>query len=261
MSTSTYASYSDGIAFKSNTTKLTGGHGFTGGSERDDAVTPFTKGYFFAFFAFPGLIFNSSLNAADARGYLLNSAVDFQPHGDRQLQTIEDKAIGGATANFIVGQTTTQDFSITFKEYANGPIVRINSKWNSFIDPYVGGSTKADNMAPKEYKGSVMIIQTKPIARVNKADWKLNDIIKVYLYEGIFPLNDPSSAFGNGVEQTERVQLPINYKFDGQPLTELDPEVLAQALDVLQSYDIYSATAGMYTALSTATKIKSGLNA
>lgn len=257
---SIYTSYSDGITFKAKTSNLTGGHGFTGGSERDDSVTPFTKGYFFAFFAFPGTIFNSSLNAADARAYLLNSAVDFQPHADRQLQTIEDTAVGGAKSNFIVGQTTTQDMSLTFKEYANGPIVRINTKWHSVIDPYVGGSTMAVDMAPKEYKGSVMIIQTKPIARVNKADWKLNDIIKVYLYEGVFPLNDPSSVFGNGIEQTERVQLAINYKFDGQPLTEMDNDVLNQALEVLQSYDIYGETAGLYSALSTASKIKSGIN-
>lgn len=257
---SIYSAYSDGISFKAQTSKLTGGHGFTGGSERDDSVTPFTKGYFFAFFAFPGTIFNSTLNAADARSYLLNSAVDFQPHADRQLQTIEDTAVGGAKANFIVGQTTTQDMSLTFKEYANGPIVRINTKWHSVIDPYIGGSTIAVNMAPKEYKGSCMIIQTKPIARVKKADWKLNDIIKVTLYEGVFPLNDPSSVFGNGVEQTERVQLAINYKFDGQPLTEMDNDVLNQALEVLQSYDIYGETAGLYTALSTASKIQSGIN-
>ena len=108
--------------------------------------------------------------------------------------------------------------------------------------------------------GSCMIIQTKPIARVNKADWKANDIIKVYLYEGIFPLNDPSSVFGNGIEQTERVQLAINYKFDGQPLTEMDNDVLNQALEVLQSYDIYGETAGLYSALSTASKIQSGIN-
>ena len=260
MSTTFYNSYADGISFKDSTSKFTGGHGFMGGSERDDSVTPFTKGYFFAFFAFPGTIFNNSMNAADARSYLLNSAIDFTPHGARQLQTIEDKAVGGATSNFISGQTTTQDMSLTFKEYANGPIIRINSKWNGIIDPYLGGSTIADTMAPKEYKGSVMVIQTKPIARVNKADWKATDIIKVYLYEGIFPLNDPSDAFGNGIEQTERVTLPINFKFDGQPLTELDPAVLAQALEVLQSYDIYSETAAMYSQLSTASKIKSGIN-
>lgn len=261
MSTTIYNSFSDGIGFKSKTTKLTGGHGFMGGSNRDDSVTPFTKGYFFVFFAFPGTLFNASMNAADARSYLLNSAVDFQPHADRQLQTVEDTAIGGAKSNFIVGHQTTQDFSVTFKEYANCPCYRVNSKWHSVIDPYLGGSTVAVDMAPKEYKGSIMVIQTKPIARVNKADWKLNDIIKVNLYEGTFPLNDPSSAFGNGVEQTERVQIPINYKFDGQPLTELDDDVLAQALEVMQSYDIYGETAGLYSALSTASKIKSGLNA
>ena len=255
-----YNSYADGITFKSNSEKLTGGHGFMGGSERDGSVTPLTKGYFFAFFAFPGTLFNRSMSAADARSYLLNSAIDFSPHGARQLQTIEDTSVGNNKANFIVGHTTTQDFSLTFKEYANGPIFRINSKWHGVIDPFLGGSTIANTMAPKEYKGSVMIIQTKPIARVNKADWKESDINKVYLYEGVFPVNDPSDAFSNGVEQTDRVTLPINYKFDGQPLTELDPAVVAQALEVLQSYDIYSPTAGMYSQLSTASKIKSGIN-
>lgn len=258
---SIYNSYNDGISFRPNSTHLSGGHGFNGGSTRDDSVTPFTKGYFFAFFALPGTLFDSNLSAAAAKGYLLNSAIDFQPHGDRQLQTIEDKAIGGATANFIVGQQTVQDFSLTFKEYANGPVIRINTKWHSIIDPYTGGSTKAIKMAPNEYKGSVMVIQTKPIARVNKADWKETDIIKVFLYDGVFPLNDPSSAFGNGVESTERVQVPINYKFDGQPLNEMDPTVLAQALEVLQSHDIYGETAGLYSTLSTATRIKTGINA
>lgn len=252
-------SYADGIAFKDNSSTITGGHGFTGGSDRDDSVTPFTKGYFFAFFAFPGTIFNGTMDATAAKSYLLNAAVDFQPHADRQLQTIEDKSVGGATANFVVGQTTTQDFSLTFKEFASGAIVRINSKWNSFIDPYLGGSTVADKMAPSEYKGALMVIQTKPIARVNKTDWKETDIIKVFLYEGVFPLNDPSSAFANGIESSERVQLAINYKFDGFPLNELNPEILAQALEVLQSYDIYGATQDMYAKLSTSTKIKTGL--
>ena len=256
-----YNSFSDGITLKANSGQLIGGHGFMGGSTRDDSVTPFTKGYFFAFFALPGTIFDAKLTASAAKGYLLNSAVDFQPHGDRQLQIIEDKAIGGATANFIVGQQTTQDFSVTYKEYANGPLVRINSKWHSYVDPHTGGSTIARSFAPNEYKGSVMIIQTKPIARVQKADWKESDIIKVFLYDGVFPLNDPSSAFGNSVESSERVQLAITYKFDGQPLTELDPSVLAQALDVLQTQDIYGATAGLYSALSTATRIKTGINA
>lgn len=261
MSTNTYNSYADGITLKTNTSVINeGGNGFTGGSERDDSVTPFTKGYFFAFFAVPSNIFGTELSASSARSYLLNSAQDYQPHADRQLQTVEDTAIGGIKSNFITGQQTSQDFSIVFKEYASGPLVRINTKWNSVIDPYIGGSTIAVDMAPSEYKGSVMIIQTKPIARVNKSDWKLNDIIKVTLYDGVFPLNDPSSAFGNGVLQTERVQLSINYKFDGQPLTEMDEDVLNQALDVLQSYDIYGSTASQYAALSTATKIKAGIN-
>lgn len=257
---STQKSYADGIVFRDKTENLSGGHGFTGGSDRDDSVTPFTKGYFFAFFALPGTIFNVSMNATNARSYLLNSAIDFQPHSDRQLQTIEDKAVGGATANFITGQQTTQDFSLTFKEFAAGPIIRINSKWHGFVDPYTGGSQMANTMAPSEYKGSVMVIQTKPIARINKADWKETDIIKVFLYDGVFPLNDPSSAFSNGVESSERVQLAINYKFDGQPLNEMDPQTLATALEVLRNQDIYGATKDIYTKLSTSTKIQVGIN-
>lgn len=258
MSTST--SYSDGIGFRTGSSKLDGGHGFTGGSSRDGAVTPMTKGYFFVFFAFPGMIFDASMSAADAKQYLLNAAVDFQPHADRQLQILEDKAVGGATSNFIVGQTTTTDFSLTFKEFASAPIYRVHAKWTSYIDPFLGASTIADIFAPSEYKGSVMVIQTKPIANINKADWKEEDIIKVYLYDGVFPLNDPSSPFSNGIEQVDRVQLPMQYKFDGQPLNETNANVLNQAVEVLRSADIYGATQEIYNKLSIAGKIQSGIN-
>lgn len=258
MSTST--SYSDGIGFRTGSSKLDGGHGFTGGSSRDGAVTPMTKGYFFVFFAFPGMIFDASMSAADAKQYLLNAAVDFQPHADRQLQILEDKAVGGATSNFIVGQTTTTDFSLTFKEFASAPIYRVHAKWTSYIDPFLGASTIADIFAPSEYKGSVMVIQTKPVARVNKDDWKLTDIIKVDLYDGVFPLPDPSSPFNNGVEQMEKVSIPVQYKFDGQPLTEVDADTLNQALEVLQNADIYKMTNEIYTKLSVSGKILSGIN-
>lgn len=254
-------SYSDGIKFRDKTSIPTGGNGFMGGSERDDSVTPMTKGYFFAFFAFPGHIFKDGMSAVSAKAYLLNQAVDFQPHADRQLQTIEDKGVGNTTSNFIVGQQTTQDFSITFKETAAAPIYRVHAKWTSYIDPYLGASTIADTFAPSEYKGSVMVIQTKPIARITKGAWQASDIIKISLYEGVFPLPDPSSPFANGIEQSDRVQIPIQYKFDGQPLNETNSLVLSQALEILNNQDIYNSTQDIYTALSSASKIKSGINA
>lgn len=254
-------SYSDGIKFRDNTSIPGGGNGFMGGSERDDSVTPMSKGYFFAFFALPGFIFKEGMPASNVKSYLLNLAVDFQPHADRQLQTIEDKGIGNTVSNFIVGQTTTQDFSLTYKETASSPVGRVHAKWTSYIDPYLGASTIADTFAPSEYKGSVMVIQTKPIARLTKDSWKASDITKVYLYEGVFPLPDPSSPFSNGVEQSDRVQVPVQYKFDGQPLTELNANVLKQAIEVLNNQDIYNSTNDIYTALSTAGKIKSGINA
>ena len=130
----------------------------------------------------------------------------------------------------------------------------------SYINPYLGGSTVADVFAPSEYKGAVMVIQTKPVARVNKEDWKITDIIKVDLYDGVFPLPDPSSPFNNGVEQMEKVSIPVQYKFDGQPLTEVDSDTLNQALEVLQNADIYKMTNEIYSKLSVSGKILSGIN-
>lgn len=253
-------SYSDGIKFRTNSAVPIGGNGYNGGSERDGSVTPFTKGYYFVFYALPSTIFNSTMNANDAKQYILNSVIDFQPHADRQLTTIEDKGIGNTVSNFIVGQQTTQDFSLTLKEYADSPICKIYSKWTSIIDPYLGGSTIAEMMAPNEYKGSVMVIQTRPVARVNKQDWTITDIIKVFLYDGVFPIPDPSSPFGNGVEQTERVTIPVQHKFDGQPLTDNDENTLNQALEVLQNSDIYTLTNELYTKLSVSSKIVTGIN-
>ena len=105
-----------------------------------------------------------------------------------------------------------------------------------------------------------MVIQTKPVARVNKEDWKITDIIKVDLYDGVFPLPDPSSPFNNGVEQMEKVSIPVQYKFDGQPLTEVDSDTLNQALEVLQNADIYKMTNEIYSTLSVSGKILSSIN-
>ena len=137
---------------------------------------------------------------------------------------------------------------------------KIHKKWTSYINPYLGGSTVADVFAPSEYKGAVMVIQTKPVARVNKEDWKITDIIKVDLYDGVFPLPDPSSPFNNGVEQMEKVSIPVQYKFDGQPLTEVDSDTLNQALEVLQNADIYKMTNEIYSTLSVSGKILSSIN-
>ncbi len=86
------------------------------------------------------------------------------------------------------------------------------------------------------------------------------DIIKVDLYDGVFPLPDPSSPFNNGVEQMEKVSIPVQYKFDGQPLTEVDSDTLNQALEVLQNADIYKMTNEIYSKLSVSGKILSGIN-
>lgn len=254
------SNYIDGIGLKQGIGKPQGGNGYFGGSSQDDSATPATKGFFFVFFALPGHIFKGALPSADAQQYLLNAAIDWTPPGDRQLNTVEDKSIGGNVSNHITGHQTSNEFSITYKEFASGSLVRIHRKWSAYIDPYLGGSTIADTFAPNEYKGKMMVIQTKPITRVNKEQWKESDIIKVDLFDGVFCTQDPLAPFGNGVEQNERINIPAQYKFDGQPLNESVEGVMEQALDVLRSKDIYEQTAKLYEELSVSSSIKESVS-
>jgi len=228
------------------------GTGYVGGSDKGKGDHPYIKGYFYVFFGVPSTIFsdsNSNITRQQAKEFLLVSAEDYTPPGDRTLNLQDIQGQGGVDASFLTGQTINREFSIQYKDYWGAPIFRIHRQWASYINPYLGGSTMAVDFSAAEYKGACMIIQTKPIARqvgsVQK-DWKADDLIKIDYFDGVQPLTDLKSAYGSSLSDNSFVKPTVQYKFDGSPLDETDPDVLNKALSIMNASNLFTKTSKLY---------------
>ncbi len=228
------------------------GSGYVGGSNKGKGDHPYVKGYFYVFFGVPSMIFNdenSGITRTQAKEFLLVSAEDFTPPGDRQLNLQDVNGQGGVDASFITGQTITREFSIQYKDYWGAPIFRIHRQWTGYINPYLGGSTMAQDFTSAEYKGSCMVIQTKPIVRqvgATQVQWKEEDLIKIDYFDGVQAMTDLKSMYGSNITDNSFVKPSIQYKFDGFPLDETNADVVSKALTIMNSASLFTKTSKLY---------------
>ncbi len=225
---------------------------YLGGFDRTEESHPFVKGYFYVFFGFPMALFgghgqsgNGSeiVNYEHALNYTLSAAEGYTPPGDRQLKMEDVQGMGGVDASFITGQTIDRNFSLQYRDYWGAPIFRVHRQWTQYLNPYFGGNVGmgADGVptmfSAKEYKGTCMVIQTKPITKSNESnqEWYEPDIIKVDYFDGVVPTTDLKSAYDSNITDNTVAKPTVQYRFDGFPLDETNPEVLQKALSVLNS--------------------------
>lgn len=194
---------------------------FMGGSA--SSVHPFIKGYFYVFFKFPRIISNETHK--DFGKTLRSLCEGYQPPGDRQIKYEDVMGMGGVDSSFITGQTLDRNFSLNFRDVWGAPIFKIHREWTKIIDPFLGGHVKEKDdtisFIPSDYKGSVMIVQTKPImVNGNSKDFKPEDIIKVDIMDGVFPLTDLSSVYDANISDNSIVKPTVQYRFDGAKFDE-----------------------------------------
>lgn len=257
------SSFLESVALKGGQTNVFADR-YQGGSGRGESDHPYVKGYFYVFFGLPSTLFNSGgISNASAKNYLLSSAEGYTPHADRQMNLQDTQGLGGAGgASFITGQTISRDFSIQYKDYWGAPIMRIHRTWTGYLDPYLGVSVKADKFASNEYKGTCMVIQTKPVARQvgnTATEWKIEDIIKVSYYDGVQCLTDLNSAYDANITDNSIVKPTVNYRFDGYPLTETTPSVVETAVAILNNAQIFKNTESIYNKLMVDSNIGNGM--
>jgi len=235
---------------------------YLGGANRDTDSHPYVKGYFYVFFGFPTNLFQAGgqdtngISVDQALVYTLSAAEGFTPPGDRQLKTEDVMGQGGVDASFITGQTIDRNFSIQYRDYWGSPIFRIHRQWTQYLNPYLGGvtgNTTSSNFAANEYKGTCMIIQTKPVTKLQASDWVASDIIKVDYFDGVFPTTDLKSAYDSNITDNSIARPTVQYRFDGFPLDETDPNVVAKAISILSTvrYDSLNSSAAIYEELLT----------
>lgn len=230
---------------------------YLGGYDRTVDSHPYVKGYFYVFFGFPYALFGNindvggATTFADSHTsmvYTLSAAEGFTPPGDRQLKTEDVMGQGGVDSSFITGQTLDRNFSIQYRDYWGSPIFRVHRQWTQYLNPYFGGVTsKFTEFAAWEYKGTCMIIQTKPVTKLT-GDWNRDDIIKVDYFDGVFPTTDLKSAYDSNITDNTIAKPTVQYRFDGFPLDETNPQTLEKAFKVLTTlgYDQANASPVIY---------------
>jgi len=230
---------------------------YLGGANRGTDSHPFVKGYFYVFFGFPPNLFpdgfeSGEISNSKALVYTLSAAEGYTPPGDRQLKSEDVMGMGGVDASFITGQTIDRNFSIQYRDYWGAPIFRIHRQWTQYLNPYfggvTGGATGSTAFAAREYKGTCMIIQTKPVTKLDASTWRAEDIIKVDYFDGVFPTTDLKSAYDSNITDNSIAKPTVQYRFDGFPLDETNNEVLAKAVNVLQTvrYDSFNSSPAIY---------------
>jgi len=210
-------------------------------------IHPYVKGYFYVFFKFPKIV--TERTKADNNklsNIMLALCESYTPSGDRQIKYEDVIGMGDISSSFVTGQTIDRNFSLMYREIWGSPILAVHRAWTSIIDPLYGGYVKYKDenlkteFIPSDYKGKVLVIQTKPIALYSDEFTEETDltdhIIKVDLYTGVFPLTDLSSMYDSNITDNSIVRPTVQYRFDGTKYDEtLDPNLKKTASDILKN--------------------------
>lgn len=181
---------------------------------------PYISGYFQVLFNMPEKMMKGI--QGDAQQWLQTTVEGFTPH-TQTINKVDVVGQGQIGSSFVASVATTREFTMTFREYQNMPILNIIRQWGSVFDPHTGVSPLGGNdFVPTSYKGSACIIQTKPV-RSNNDSFAAEDIEELYIYQGVFPTTIPvDTAAASDITGNDTVQLSVTFSFDGTPMTSAD---------------------------------------
>jgi len=181
---------------------------------------PYISGYFQVLFNLPQKLMGEI--SADAQRWLQTTVEGFTPH-TQTLNKVDVVGQGQIGSSFLSSITTTREFTMTFREYQNMPVLNIIRQWTAVFDPFTGVSPlNGNDFIPPNYKGSVCVIQTKPV-RSNNNNIAAEDIEELYVYQGVMPTTIPvDTAAASDITGNDTVQLSVTFSFDGAPLTSAD---------------------------------------
>jgi len=196
---------------------------------------PYISGYFQVIYGLPSELFGGADNVQIASKWLHSTCEGFTPH-TQALTKVDVMGQGQIGSSFVSNVMTTREFSLTFREYQNQPILNIIRRWASVFDPFTGVSPLEGNkFIPQNYKGWVAVAQTKPV-RSDGADLTIGDLEECYIYQGVFPTNIPiDTAASADITANDTVQLSVNFSFDGSPLTSAEPKISETVINLLKN--------------------------
>ncbi|MCK9293183.1 hypothetical protein M0P25_03850 [archaeon] len=196
---------------------------------------PYISGYFQVVFGLPLELFGGADNVQIASKWLHSTCEGFTPH-TQMLTKVDTMGQGQVGASFVANVTTTREFTLTFREMQNQPILNIIRQWCAIFDPFTGVSPLSGNkFIPQNYKGWAAVAQTKPV-RSDGADLAIEDLEECYIYQGVFPTTPPiDTAAASDITANDTIQLSVPFSFDGSPLTSSEPKVAETVINLLKS--------------------------
>ena len=197
---------------------------------------PFISGYWQLLFKVPKFInkYTSTENSTsqsknigpDIEKWFNITAESFTPP-TRTLTNAVFPGIGGVNKSFITGQTLNNSFSIAFREYAKLPLIKIINAWTNVIHNQTGVSPISElDWSESYYKGECIVFITNPKqvtedVQQSKIKFNRKSIQELYYFYGVYPENNPQDI-PQDIASNSTVQIPVNFKFDGWPLTMQD---------------------------------------
>jgi len=212
---------------------------YFGGHNRQNH--PYVSGYWQLIIDPPTAIFDSQAKQ-NATQWMHATAESFTPPS-RNLNKADVRGQGGLGSSYVVGQTLNRTFSTSFREYQNLPLYNIIELWTSVIDPYTGVSPLAGNeWIPANYKGSALVVLTKPTHSKPGETFEPDDLEQVYFFHGIFPESPPYDTLNAEISTNDVAAHNITWSFDGWPLTRADAGVVDRAIAMLSDVTYYEHT-------------------
>jgi hypothetical protein len=196
---------------------------------------PYISGYFQVIYGLPSELFAGADNVQVASKWLHSTVEGFTPH-TQALTKVDIMGQGQIGSSYVANVTTTREFTLTFREYQNQPILNIIRRWGSVFDPFTGVSPLEGNkFIPQNYKGWIAVAQTKPV-RSDGVDLTIADLEECYIYQGVFPTIIPVDTAGaEDITSNETVQHSVTFSFDGAPMTSSEPGVSTTVVNLLKS--------------------------
>lgn len=163
----------------------------------------------------------------------------------RSLTTAVFPGFGGVNKSFITGQTIGNNFSISFREYAKLPIIKLFNSWTNIIHNQTGFSPASEmDWTESLYKSECIVFITDATqVRYDKRQdfYKFNrhSVQELYYFYGVYPETNPQDIQAD-ISSNSSTPITVNFKFDGWPLT-------LQDLDEKQLEIIYSSLEAIFS--------------
>jgi len=223
-----------------------------GESAQTYVFDPHIKGYVFAFFTLPSKIFGSggslgssssgdtdprfrdkltisydqSTNTYDDADQAYRERVLAQNFvsitlPEITLQEAEAQGIGGLKTVHPTAISTTNAFSMTFREQYEAPVVRMLEEWQRTIRDWITG-VMTISQRQKFYKGTIDIVITTPAI----------EFVYGLKFYGCWPTNVQLEALGGNRTENAIAEVTVNWKFDKiDNLSESDAQSLLSELE------------------------------